>query len=75
MFQGQHQTDGGYLDTLDFNIVKKDEGSVVRAFSISNIHGALGDAGQNYYTLSYMFDKMGYKDAGLKVVYGCGKQQ
>lgn len=61
------------MDTLDFNIkpVSK-ESCVVRAFSSSGIHGALGDNSQNYKTLKYMIDQL-QPGAKPTVVHGCGK--
>ncbi|CAE7739689.1 unnamed protein product [Symbiodinium sp. CCMP2592] len=74
IFQGRHDSpkySGPNADILDFTIYKKGSGSVLRMFSISRIHGALGDAGQNYKTLAFMADMMG---ASKKPVpkYGCG---
>lgn len=74
IFQGRHDSpkySGPNADILDFTIYGSDSGSVLRMFSISRIHGALGDAGQNYKTLSFMADKL---DASKKPVpkYGCG---
>jgi len=74
IFQGRHDSpkySGPNADILDFMIYKSGSGSVLRMFSISRIHGALGDAGQNYKTLSFMAEKMG---ASKKPVpkYGCG---
>ena len=59
---------GGYVDTLNFNIKQDGDTTTLRLFSISNIHGALGDAGQNYKTLAYILE-----GRGLSVVHGCGK--
>uniref|UniRef100_A0A7S1WXY9 Uncharacterized protein n=1 Tax=Alexandrium catenella TaxID=2925 RepID=A0A7S1WXY9_ALECA len=75
IFQGKHTTSGrGYVDTLDFNIRSDSPDScVLRAFSISDIHGALGDAGQNYKTLAYMLKALGVDPAGAALLYGCGK--
>lgn len=51
--QAHHTTSGSahYVDTLNFNIKKGDGYSLVRAFSVSQIGGALGDNGQNYKNL------------------------
>jgi hypothetical protein len=48
--QAHHTTSGPahYVDTLNFNIKKGDGHSLVRAFSVSQIGGALGDNGQNF---------------------------
>jgi len=45
-----HTTSGPahYVDTINFNIKQEDPYTVVRAFSTSQIGGALGDNGQNY---------------------------
>merc|ERR1711907_317215 len=44
-----HQTPKPYTDTIDINIRKEKGGDVViKAFSLSQIGGALGDNGQNY---------------------------
>ncbi|KAK3232714.1 hypothetical protein CYMTET_56955 [Cymbomonas tetramitiformis] len=70
--QGQHTTSGGYTDTLNFNVFDSGNGLTgIRAFSVSNIHGALGDNGQNYKTLAYMLRGM---FGELQIVYGCGEQ-
>ena len=79
IFQGTHQTTGGYVDTLNFAINEDDQGSLsVRAFSISNIHGALGDGGQNYKTLAFFSEEIaktqGVTCQSLNIVYGCGKK-
>ena len=77
IFQGTHSTTGGYVDTLNFAINEDDQGSLsVRAFSISNIHGALGDGGQNYKTLAFLSQEIentqGVSCQSLNIVYGCG---
>lgn len=74
IFQGYHKTAGGYVDTLNFWI-KPIDGfrCTLGATSISNIHGALGDSGQNYKTLTYLLKHFpttsGYE--APKVVHGC----
>merc|ERR1711907_811105 len=78
IFQGTHETTGGYVDTLDFAINQDSSGQTsVRAFSVSNIHGALGDGGQNYKTLKFFSQEIertqGVSCKSLDVVYGCGK--
>jgi len=80
ILQGRHSTplyNGTNADILNFNIAGSDDnGSELSMFSSSRIHGALGDAGQNFKTLSYLADalapKLGVHSAMLKVVYGCG---
>ena len=68
VFQGSHTTSGGYVDTLNFNLKDASGITTLRMFSVSNIHSALGDAGQNYKSLAYMLE-----GRGLSIVYGCGK--
>jgi len=73
VFQGQHTTSGrGYVDTLNLNIRSNGTSSVLRAFSASDVHGALGDAGQNFKTLAYILDATGIGRSGVKVLHGCG---
>jgi len=84
IFQGTHKTIGGYVDTLDFAVYAdgpstRNEGTAtsrVRAFSVSDVHGALGDGGQNYKTLAYLFDSIStsFVCDELSVVHGCGKK-
>ena len=74
ILQASHTTTGGYVDTVNVNFRKKGGNAVLRLFSISNIHGALGDGGQNYKTLDYLVS-MALAEHGklaLKVVHGCG---
>jgi len=79
IFQGTHRTTRGFVDKIDLN-VKKDDNcergtscSILRAFSRSGIHGALGDNGQNYKTLAFMRHHLApEKAATTKVLYGCG---
>ena len=62
--QGRHDAPkyfGKNGDVLDFAIYAKGSGSVLRMFSLSRIHGALGDQGQNYKTLSFLAEKMEIK--------------
>ena len=50
IFQGRHAApkySGPNADILDFAVYEKGSGSVLRMFSLSRIHGALGDAGQS----------------------------
>merc|ERR1740117_1392708 len=76
VFQGTHKTTGGYVDTIDFNI-KKDTagtGSILRASTVSGIHGALGDNGQTYKTIAFIKSYLApEKEAILTIVHGCGK--
>jgi len=71
IFQGTHTTTGGYVDTLNFNIAKVDASgsATLRIFSISNIHGALGDNGQNFKNIAYLIE-----GRSTEIVYGCGAQ-
>mmetsp|Transcript_59054 Transcript_59054/g.141043 ORF Transcript_59054/g.141043 Transcript_59054/m.141043 type:complete len:182 (+) Transcript_59054:64-609(+) len=71
ILQGTHTTyKARYVDTLDFNIRTSDSGSLVRAFSISDVAGALGDAGQNHRTLSIVGSDLQF--SGKTIVHGCG---
>mmetsp|Transcript_1500 Transcript_1500/g.4390 ORF Transcript_1500/g.4390 Transcript_1500/m.4390 type:complete len:192 (+) Transcript_1500:50-625(+) len=74
IFQGAHTTSGKhYVDTLNFNVRPGDgASSVVRMFSISNIHGALGDSGQNFKSLAYLMDAIGFDKAAATPAWGCG---
>ena len=47
IMQATHTTNGGYVDKVDMTIKATKAGSLIRAFSSSGIHGALGDNGQN----------------------------
>ena len=74
VLQGSHTTTSGFVDTLDFNFkTRSAKGGAItlRAASISDIHGALGDNGQNYKTLSYIAGQL-VPQADVRVVYGCG---
>lgn len=76
IFQGTHTTSGGYVDTLDFAIMTQQSASnpltKVKASSKSNIHGALGDNGQNYKTLAYIAKHAGVvSPLLLNILYGC----
>lgn len=77
ILQGSHTTTGRYVDTLNFNIKKpssKGGPITLRAASVSDIHGALGDNGQNFKTLAYMVAHLQpqLSRADIKVVHGCG---
>lgn len=80
ILQATHTTTGGYVDKIDFWFKPgpgaNPTGSLVRAFSSSGIHGALGDNGQNYKSIAFLVEKRGAA-AGtlpvvLKPVFGCG---
>ncbi|CAE8621678.1 unnamed protein product [Polarella glacialis] len=75
ILQGRHsapQYKGENADILDFAIYKTSTGgSVLRMFSLSRIHGALGDAGQNYKTLAYLSHQLD-ANSKLTVQHGCG---
>ncbi|GMI11031.1 hypothetical protein TrRE_jg11861 [Triparma retinervis] len=52
--QAFHATANGlYVDTVNFNLSPTEDGggTVVRAFSTSQVGGAFGDDGQNYYNI------------------------
>ena len=74
IWQGTHATKGGYVDTLNF-WVKPIDGlsATLGLFSISNIHGALGDGGQNYKSLVYLLKNFA-TTSGYSlptIVHGC----
>ena len=70
IFQGTHTTTGGYVDTLNFNLARADAtgATTLRIFSISNVHGSLGDNGQNYKNIAFL-----PVDGRGAIVHGCGK--
>ena len=70
IFQGSHSTTGGYIDTLNFFLKANAAGdiSTLRVGSISTIHGALGDSGQNYKTLSVLLKALG---GTATIFHGC----
>jgi len=81
ILQGSHQTPkykDNDADVLNFNIAKTDGGSSLRMFSLSRIHGALGDAGQNYKTLKFLKDQLKLESRDvhgeMKILHGCGKE-
>ena len=75
IFQGTHTTTGGYVDTINLQVYTSPDGnSGVRAFSISQIHGALGDGGQTYKNLAYLNQQM-QAPCELKILHGCGKDK
>ena len=56
--QSFHVTDNGqYTDTINFTLApkKNDDSTYIEAFSISQIGGAYGDDGQNYYNIYQLF--------------------
>eukprot|EP00037_Helgoeca_nana_P030940 m.389361 g.389361 ORF g.389361 m.389361 type:complete len:203 (-) comp28293_c1_seq5:2039-2647(-) len=73
IYQGTHTTTKGYVDTININIQKgEDGGSKLRIANLANIHGALGDNGQSYKTIHYILTAI-YPTVmdGFKVVFGC----
>jgi len=76
IFQGTHKTPkNGYVDVLNFAIREDedDSGSIVRMFSSSGVHGALGDNGQNYKSLVALVEGVGYDKSKIIPIYGCGQ--
>ena len=73
IFQGHHKTTSGYVDPLDFNIKNgsNSESCILRLFSISGIHGALGDAGQNFKSLAFLLNEV-FPGSSETIYYGCG---
>ena len=74
IFQGRHDAPkykGPNADILDFAIYESGAGSVLRMFSLSRIHGALGDHGQNYKTLAFLAQKL-ESNSKPTPVHGCG---
>lgn len=74
VFQGSHRVHNPKFlpDILDFNIIDMGRSSVVRYFSISRIHGALGDDGQNYKTLAYLIQHAPPPfQQNIRFVHGC----
>merc|ERR1712110_1300352 len=76
IFQGTHTTTGGYVDTLNFNIGRapggmlRDPSVTMRISSVSNIHGALGDNGQNFKNIATFLEG----SFGGRFVHGCGQK-
>mmetsp|Transcript_49834 Transcript_49834/g.112171 ORF Transcript_49834/g.112171 Transcript_49834/m.112171 type:complete len:271 (-) Transcript_49834:30-842(-) len=72
--QGSHTTyRERYIDTLDFNVRPDGNGAtIVRAFSISDVAGALGDMGQNHRTLSIVSKDLKWESPVVK--FGCGDE-
>jgi hypothetical protein len=72
ILQGTHTTFiNKYNDTLNFAIRPLPQGgSLVRVFSISNLAGALADAGQNHRTVTLLGSAL---DLGpMTILFGCG---
>merc|ERR1712066_330931 len=67
--QVHHMTSGPkhYNDTIDFTISKTDTGSVIKAFSLSLIGGALGDNGQNYKNIVMALKSVQWKGGALQI--------
>jgi hypothetical protein len=72
IMQVTHTTKGGYVDKVDMYIKATKTGSLIRAFSSSGIHGALGDHGQNYKNIAFFVSKLATGHFPLKPVFGCG---
>lgn len=71
IFQGTHVTTKGYVDTINLNIKKSGNDTILRLFNVADIHGALGDNGQSYKTLHYMLADV-FPNATMHIAYGCG---
>jgi len=72
--QGVHTTSiRKYNDTMNFNIRVSSGSTILRGFSVSDIAGALGDGGQNYKSLVYLFDAINITRSAIVTVYGCPK--
>jgi len=57
--QAEHTTiNGMYTDTVNFTLEPVDGGTVVKAFSISQIAGAFGDDGQNYWNINQLVEAL-----------------
>nr|ABI14326.1 unknown [Pfiesteria piscicida] len=76
ILQGRHDAPkfhGENGDIIDINIAATATGSSIRMFSLSRIHGALGDAGQNYKSLAFIKESLKGAYGELTVLHGCGK--
>jgi len=72
ILQGRHVTRGGYVDILNFHLrALPSGGTAIRAASISGIHGAFSDNGQNYKTLTFMMHFL-QPSAVQHILFGCG---
>ena len=70
--QGRHLTRGGYIDVLNFFIRPLTSGgAALRAFSMSQLHGAFSDNGQNWKNLNFLFTYL-QPNAVQHVLFGCG---
>ena len=49
-----------YLDTLNLLVLSGSKPAYLDAFSISNIGGAYGDAGQNYKNIAVLVKSLGF---------------
>lgn len=74
LLQAKHKTATGYIDTLNVDLRTLSDGATgVVGFSISDIHGALGDNSQNYKNLAALFrGAFGVPSSELRVLFGCG---
>jgi hypothetical protein len=74
LLQAKHKTATGYIDTLNVDLRTLSDGAAgVVGFSISDIHGALGDNSQNYKNLAALFrGAFGVPSSELRVLFGCG---
>ena len=71
--QAWHTTlNGVYNDTINFTIEDMgDNVTHVKAFSISQIGGAYGDAGQNFWNIKQVFDNIHFEN-NIKFVHNDG---
>ena len=61
-----------YTDTINFTIAPQGSGSLVTAFSISQVAGAYCDDGQNYSNIQMIFAALGLDDLATRVDGSCG---
>lgn len=79
IFQGWHRSSGEapgwwqFNDTLNFNLQPRagGRGTIMRAFSISDMGGDIYDFGQNYKNLAYMLNRIGDKRKARRIIRGC----
>ena len=64
----------GYRDTVNLAVTGESRGARLRAFSISDIGGALGDSGQNRRNIELLLQGIDVTPDAAKVVFGCGKK-
>jgi len=63
-----------FHDTINIRIAPDgSKGSLVRAFSISDIGGALGDNGQNFANVDRIAEAVGASADGWQIAVGCGE--